>query len=90
MGRKQSELKRQYEERTATVYYHHFHRKYTHDQQLCEWMSELSECQCVYRWRAWILRAFFLINTDDDIKGLPVAFATKSESRGYFVRRQDL
>ena len=83
------ELTRLAEGRAAIVY-HHFHRSYSHSQQLRECMDVLPECQYVYRWQAWMPRAFFLINTDEDIKCRLEAFATKWEPHGSLVRREDL
>ena len=83
------ELKRLAEGRTAIVY-HHFHRSYSHDQQLREWMNELPECQYVYRWRARMPRAFFLITDDEEIERRLGAFATRWKAHGSLVRREDL
>ena len=83
------ELKRLAEGRTAIVY-HHFHRKYSHDQQLSEWMNELPECQYVYRWRARMPRAFFVITDDEEIGRRLERFATGWKDHGSLVRREDL
>lgn len=83
------ELKRMAEGRTAIVY-HHFHRSYSHDEQLREWMNELPECRYVYRWRAWMPRAFFVITDDEEIERRLERFAAKWKAHGYLVRRADL
>ena len=83
------ELKRMAEGRTAIVY-HHFHRSHSHDQQLREWMNELSECRYVYRWRAWMPRAFFVITDDEEIERRLERFAAKWKAHGSLVRRADL
>lgn len=69
------------EGRTAIVY-HHFHRGYSHDEQLRKWMSELPECQYVYRWRAWVPRAFIVITKDEVIERRLEAFAERWKAHG--------
>ena len=84
-----SELKRMADGRTAIVY-HHFHRSYSHHQQLREWMNELPGCHYVYRWRARMPRAFFVITDDDKIERRLEWFAVKWKAHGALVRRTDL
>ena len=83
------ELKQLAAGRTAIVY-HHFHRRYSHDQQLREWMDKLPECQYVYRWRARMPRAFFVITDDEEIERRLEGFATRWKPHGSLVRREDL
>lgn len=82
------ELKRMAAGRTAIVY-HHFHRSYSHDEQLREWMSEIPECRYVYRWRARMPRAFFVITDDEEIECRLEGFAAKWQAHGSLVRRAD-
>ena len=74
----------------AAIVYHHFHRSYSHRQQLREWLEALPDCRRVYHWRAWTPRAFFVLNTDQDIERRLRGFARKWNSHGSLVCREDL